>query len=918
MHICFKGVDRDAGEMAVFELLPAQSVPNGIHLAEGGSVLDMAKYELHLWLDSGRIPSHALVSINGGAPESLVHSKTIVIEGENHRAAYCMSRVDPWHPEKRERAVRYFKMTYGFARVDLELFYEGEDEPLLLSTLDIPCRSQNPVDSANVNKMLGQLLDSDDAASNWMFAGTQGAVGSYSIMDGCIAEHTAKSPAAMVDLLDRVLDEYEYQVGFFLSGAYSRIVRQGRTVPLGSVRRAGRDELIWLARNTGVLSECAERQGFFYSGSWYLPRKMETSVRVKTFDGYENRKVLGFLAQIVNVASLLRVTLGRASSDVRSIEQKLNSIANESAFLPALTIIRAYAERERRFLERLEGCISRGRELKRIYASCMPDVQEEFGRIVRRTKVFTEVRPYARLYSLMQEWLSFGDFSLAKEGLALQAAKMDKLYEYYALYNILRWLSEHGFAPREGRPDSVRCGSYAPEGFFKPEIGVSTVYELEQPTPDGPISLTLYYQPIIRSSVLEEEGVALHRLSYSKGSRSQNYWTPDFLIALVGVDGARSYHVLDAKYRMVHEVFDGYPKFGTLAECVLKYRVDVSGASGEQIDSVWLLAGKWKYEVVQYAEASPWAKASAIAPRSGVAALTTEDNCLDDVFAEVFHGIARAVDVTDGGTAETGEGIAALIAADALGGGSAERIREKSPKDDYLGDEGDICLIAEIDEDIDEAVDTGEEDGGGLEGSAPTNGAAEADEVLEIGVEAVRAAEGTPLVGHPQDDERAVRDELLPTVRCNTLGVSEGTLKSDDRPAANRRKKKRAAEKPKQEEKTPKPVKKASLPKPKNEKRHKNTHLFELDDATRRRVVFVADNIEDGELLFNVKWSQINLGLERPLLRARKPDGREASFYEQVHLAGKNCWLNTRWTPVQKNKVKMLAKMLEAMDVEDA
>lgn len=185
-------------------------------------------------------------------------------------------------------------------------------------------------------------------------------------------------------------------------------------------------------------------------------------------------------------------------------------------------------------------------------------------------------------------------------------------------------------------------------------------------------------------------------------------------------------------------------------------------------------------------------------------------------------------------------------------------------------------------------------------------------------MEAVRAAEGTPLVGHPQDDERAVRDELLPTVRCNTLGVSEGTLKSDDRPAANRRKKKRAAEKPKQEEKTPKPVKKASLPKPKNEKRHKNTHLFELDDATRRRVVFVADNIEDGELLFNVKWSQINLGLERPLLRARKPDGREASFYEQVHLAGKNCWLNTRWTPVQKNKVKMLAKMLEAMDVEDA
>lgn len=1050
MRICFAGVGRDEQERAAFDLFPVEDVPNAMRLAEGGSVLDAATYELCLHLSSSLAPTRAFVGINGGEPVELVHTKTSLVEGEADCAAFRMSLVDHKHPGEHKHVAQYFKMTYGFARVEVELFLEGAPEPLLLTTRDIPCRSQNPVDSANVEGMLSELLDSDDVPSSWMFGCARDGSGPYSIMDGQAAEHSAKSITSMVELIERSLAEYERHRSFFRSGAHSRIVQQHRTVPLGAVRNAGRNELMWLSRNTGVLAECPEREGVYYNGRWYMPRKVETSVRVRTYNSYENQRILGFLTQIARVSSLLHTALERASHEVRSMEDRLQGISSDASMLPALTIVRAYATRERAFLDRLDTCASRARELRRVYGAFMPDVQEAFGYSVRRTKIFTEVHPYMRIFGCMQEWLAFGDFSLAKEGLALQAAKLDKLYEYFVLHRMLGWLHARGFAPAGPVERAVRCGSYQPEGFFKPETGVASVYELERCGSDGVLGVKLYYQPIFRSNMLEEEGVVLHRLSYKEGVRMQNYWTPDYLIEVTDPVGVRTYHVVDAKYRKSHELFMGYPKGGEFAECTLKYRMDVMGSSGERVSSVWLVAGKQKYAPVQYAESSPWAMTRGFGPRSGVAVLNAETDCLDAVFAEVFCGVAsmRAQDTDDmraqgaaveaaelsakvaaaevapaeaatvGGTSlrtpaaemsavevtalsavavEAASGAAAVkvAVADGAGGRGAvqvptNEVGAKLTLGDRaeLGAAGDpavkasaaeVAAVVEVSSAADPVVQVGvavqadaavaptgfgaatalmahgetsasamdmSDVSAGMAG-APVERAVSAAQVNAPGDVAVwldeglaaTAQEGAPVAStaqvdapvastaqpgaaSPEDTDGAPQPPT--SARKFKRGHKKRLAAERERAAERKRAAEQgraaaldnAAEKDIPAPQAPKPVKKASLPKQKAEKKRKKSTLFDLDEATRASIDNILSHLDDIEMAYNIRWAQRYLRLDRPLLRRRKPEGREAAHYEQTTIAGEECWLFAHWTPAQKNRAKLYAKTLEHKEEE--
>ena len=622
---------------------------------------------------------------------------------------------------------------------------------------------------------------------------------------------------------------------------------------------------------------------------------------MKTFDSYENQRVLGFLGEISRVASLLRSTLSRASGEVQSIEERLRDMTGDGSVMPALAIVHAYADRERRFLSQLDEHVSRARSLQRLYASFMPDVQGIFGYTVRRTKVFTEIHPYMRLYELMCEWLGFGDFSLAKEGIALQAAKIDKLYEYFVLHRMLVWLHVHGFAPAGPEAAAIRCGAYEPEGFFKPETGVATVYELECAADAGAVGVKLYYQPIIRGSMVEEEGIALHRLSYHGDTRSQNYWTPDYLIELTTPEGEHSYHVVDAKYRRALDLIDGYPKHGELAECVHKYRVDVMGSAGERVSCVWLVAGKKKGADVYYAESSPWAVSTGVGPRSGVATLAVGQDGLDAMFAEVFRGVDGLVDEGNarGGQADGAGGI--HVGSNSNGPSYAEGSESDAP-------DGEPYVVLEP---------AHHESAYREEGSAPEADLkcehTDVEEAPAAGVNAVKdegpAENANPAMGVSAEDASGSSTPKALGDPAEVEAPAEG-----ERRGRKRHKPKRVVERP---QPAPKTVKKANLPKRKPEKKRAKRSLFDLDDVTRESVEYVMGHVDDPELPFNVKWSQRYLGLDRPLLRKRKPEGREAGFYEPMPFNNEDCWLYAHWTPVQKNRVKIVARTMERKESEE-
>lgn len=629
LRLCERS-DRSGGE---FDLYDIKSITAGLDV-EDGSVIDTGVYDVALLVPKGSAFESAVISVNG---DDGVEWRPSRVHRGGEDVWYDVVELLPlmggaWGTDYRGCL---FCLCYGFARVEVAIKLSGKERLLVCTTKDIVCRTKEPYEADNIQGMLTRLLDSnDDLASKWMFSGVRQSYAPFSVLEGAILNNAPKSVSSVILLLRRVLMTFSDNVEYFRSHGYSRVRQERTRVSTSQIQHTGYDELLWISRNPEVLDEVHQSIGIFYGGRNYLPRMVQTRVRRKTYDSYENRLVLGFLAEVVRAATVVRASLRDGAEAVMTLERRLSTLCAGNENQPAMALARLYRMRESSYLEQLDSIVRISGGLLRRYRQFMPGVEGRFSRNPRRTKVFQEVRPYAQIWAALEEWLKFGDFSLAKENLVLHTLRTDKLYEYYVLYELLDWLAARGFRPQASDDRAIRkaCFSTAndPDSPYRPEDGVSSVYALSSQS----ARIILFYQPVIYADGREEEGVTLHRLSRSNPHCP--YWTPDYLLEVTLSTGERSYHIIDAKYRRFRALMMGYPKEGEFAECIMKYRQDVGQAHGKGVSTVWLFAGRADKGQVRYAEQSIWAQHNWTAPRSGVAVLAPGVSCLDEYFANML------------------------------------------------------------------------------------------------------------------------------------------------------------------------------------------------------------------------------------------------------------------------------------------
>lgn len=785
---------------------------------EDGSVIDTGTYDVALLVPKGSAVESVVISVNG---DEGVEWKPSSVDDEGEDAWYDVVRLLP--SSDGSRGVDYraclFCLCYGFARVEVAIWLSGEERPLVHTTRDIVCRTNEPYEAENIQGMLTRLLDStDDLASKWMFSSPQQSQTPFSVLEGAITSSAPKSVSAVILLLKRVLMTFSENVEYFRSHGYSRVRQDCACVRVSQIQRAGHDELLWISRNPEVLDEVHQNVGISYGGRNYLPRKLQTRVRRKTYDSYENRLVLGFLSEVVRTATVVRASLRDGAEAVRALELRLLTLCAGNEGQPALALARLYRMRERSYLEQLGSIVREGAELLRRFRQFLPGVEGHFSRSPRRTKVFQEIRPYALIWAVIEEWLKFGDFSLAKESLALHTLRADKLYEYYVLYELLDWLAVRGFRPQVNDVRAIRRASFSvaddPDSPYRSEEGVSSVYALSTKN----VRITLFYQPVIYADEREEEGVALHRLSYP--NRHCPYWTPDYLLEVTLPTGRRTYHVIDAKYRRPRALMEGYPKGGALAECIMKYRQDVGGADGKGVSTVWLFAGRANRRQVRYAEWSGWARRSWAASRSGVAVLAPGASCLDEYFANVLPRVEAEVD--SGAEIPAGTRLA-----------------------------------------------------GASEGEAA----------------------GTPL-DKPVETLRAVALKMTASAESPDSEGVRGTVQGGPGPEINAS----MAKEPRTKVGTP-----ASLTGPDR----RITVGVGIDKSTMELVEELVSLFPTKERLYEARWANFNLSLERPLIREGLPKTkRERQYYRPVTLDGQRVLLYAKWRPNQITRLGNLVRTL--------
>lgn len=541
-----------------------------------------------------------------------------------------------------------FGLTFGFVTITVRLGL-ADEKATELSTKEIPCSCSWPEQRAAVTNMLTELSGIDCHPSiSWMLGGERGGVRASALREGGGTNDRSRSLRAFIALAERSLASLEKNLPFFRLRPLSRTLPIEKKVPAVRVQRVGRAESIWMALNPECLVEVADGLGFEVRGKRYVPTSVRTSLPKRSLDNMENRAVLQFVSHIV--FSLIEVSrvLDEEIVRMRGVRSILGGLPDVDGLLPSLVVADVCLELEEPLVERIVALGKCAKRTLRLYGDALGTPVEGRFRVPRRSKAFQEIPHYAAVWSLMAEWDTFGEYPLNRELLLLGTYKMDRLYEYYALFGLLRWMQDAGFSPDptigEAALESVQYS--LKDRFFRNEMQVTNKYVLRR----GGERLTLYYQPVVYGEDRSEGGVDLRRITaknWFDPRSGDSYWTPDFLLYFEKGNVSRCY-VLDAKFSSIkgankafmdgNEDADGLSMF---EKCLAKYRYGILRENGDQIDGLWLMCGRAVSAVAMPVCGSSWFNKSGFKTSDGLVALAPGANALDELFLNL--GVSSSV-----------------------------------------------------------------------------------------------------------------------------------------------------------------------------------------------------------------------------------------------------------------------------------
>lgn len=262
--------------------------------------------------------------------------------------------------------------------------------------------------------------------------------------------------------------------------------------------------------------------------------------------------------------------------------------------------------------------------------------------VPRKTKTFQEIKPYSQVFEVILRWFQFGEYSLEKDRLILQVKTLDKLFEYYCLYRLLKMLAEKGFQKiSNGRSVFNFEYSYAQDGLYQNNRDIANTYTLRRNNTE----VTLYYQPVI-SAVEFENNLTIYRTT--KPHHGSDYYVPDFVLKFESCeDNAEAnnneeYIIFDAKFSSRDNI-----KRLALPEVIRKYSYELGIKSNNRSPKmVWILQGrvnnKEKYPIWIYHN-SPLAIKYAPATSYGIVSMNTITDINKQLWDEIKKNIVALI-----------------------------------------------------------------------------------------------------------------------------------------------------------------------------------------------------------------------------------------------------------------------------------
>ncbi|MDO4502810.1 MAG: hypothetical protein Q4D06_06460 [Coriobacteriia bacterium] len=624
--------------------------------------------------------SRAILTLNG---EDLQCLRV----GESHSQSWVNDSVMYGYEFQiaKEGGARPFNLVCGYARMELTLLDDLDRPQMRFVAKDIACQQESALRSDDTVAMVDALMGDpvNDRALSWMLRDGQAGTGAFSLVEGGFERYANRSVPTYLAIIEQGLNAAEAALPLIANHAASRIQTSVQVVEARHVRRMGGSEAQWLAAHPECLRPSAGGAVRF-QGREYEPDRMASTQTFRSFNVYENQLCVSYLSSVV---SGLAQFGGSVEAGMSRVAPLMAGDAGSHDRVLALCVAQVLRAQQARFLSKAEALRSRAQRLLRSYERMLPGVECRPLSSLRlvRTKIFKQIRAYSQLFQHIERFVYYGETIFANDGLAIEALRLDRIYETYVLHELLAWFGEHGYSPdAEAVPGGapIYTGKYGYSSrVYADGSHVANVYHLRR----GSVRVSLYYEPVAFADERQGHGMSLHRLVSSE----RGVYTPDYVLMVRRPDEhgvvRKQTFVLDAKYRPRKGILrrfagaNGVPEPSSWERICGRYaRNLVDAQTGATPDAVWLLCGVQEesdeWPAVMRVSATPWERLRAGGMPSGLA-LVTPRHGLDALFAAmgllpgaVEPGVMPYTEGVDAGVAGAGGGAAGAVGAGAAGG----------------------------------------------------------------------------------------------------------------------------------------------------------------------------------------------------------------------------------------------------------
>lgn len=375
-----------------------------------------------------------------------------------------------------------------------------------------------------------------------------------------------------------------YQV--FKNSAQSKIVSRDTVGNFSKLHTITAKTINYISTHPDELTPVNYNSGISVNKRYYQPERTMISTVSYSYDIFENKIVVGFLAAIILELRSIRKDIFERKK--RYPVTKPQGIYVESSYYIYEKNVKILDE----YLDEVNKKIILFQQLFNEYKELFSVEELIPASLPRCTIIFMKIMPYRIIFGYLKKWFECGNCYLSYSDLFLSFVKASKVYEYYCLIRLNQALLRLGCSK-----DSFYRLHYSSSVYYI-NMTHNNTFRYRK---DNAL-ITLFFQPMIYGEFNgNRNGIELYRSSSSSiskidsnelddmGPQFSKFYTPDYLLK-IEEDGKTRYMILDAKYSTAETI-----RKNQLMQLVFKYIFSVQPLSeNASAGNMCIMCGKNK------------------------------------------------------------------------------------------------------------------------------------------------------------------------------------------------------------------------------------------------------------------------------------------------------------------------------------